>query len=94
MANALLRFAVVVRVSPVARRNRSLHPNIRNFPVDLKFGNAQRSGPAPKCIAAALIRFGLPEQRQNILPSPSNVAHLPPTVVVLRLTPHIQKPVY
>ena len=44
-------------------------------------------------VRAALLIFGALEQGQHVVPSPARIAHLPPAVVILGLTAHIQQSV-
>ena len=92
-ADAFLIGSVVIRVELVAGRLRSRHPRVGDRALDTHVRYPKRSLIAVKLVRPTFIALGALEQGQDIVPSPTAVAHLPPPVVVLGLTTNVKQAV-
>jgi hypothetical protein len=58
-----------------------------------QIGHRQRATGAMKIVRAALLVFGFPEKRQDVVVTPAMVAMLTPAIVILMLTTDIEQTV-
>ena len=87
--DAVLLGAVVVGIVRQCRPRRRLDQCLEDRLARLGVGDAKRPGAAAEAlVAAAVIRFHAPEERQHVLVAPALVAHLRPAVEVLCLAAH------
>ena len=91
--HAFLLCAVVVGVKRVASGLRRLDPRVADGPLQAHVGHRQGAIVAMEFICTAFVAFRPAKQRQDILPTPADIAQLPPAVIVLGLPPHVEQAV-
>jgi len=90
---ALLRRTVEIRIFGYAGLGCSLNERCgKRIDVD-HVGNRQRAVGTMEIVGTALLIFGLPEIRQDVVKAPPQIAALAPAIVILVLATNIQQAV-